>query len=252
MISQVKNKLTILQFENLNRFPELFNFSTTRLGGRSTGNYNSLNLGFNSGDLSENVISNRTILCADLDIKYNCLIFPKQTHTATVKTINTEFWDMEDAQQKHYLNESDAVITNLKGVCIAIKTADCVPILLYDPQRKIIAAIHAGWRGTVQKIVEKTIQKMMTQFGSVPSDLFAGIGPSISPDVYEVGEEVWQRFDPELCLPTNPVNAEKRLIDLWSANYQQLITEGVPPDQIEIAGICTFSDPDHFLSARRD
>jgi YfiH family protein len=252
MISVVKNKLTILQFENLNSFPGLFNFSTTRLGGRSTANYSSLNLGFNSGDLSENVIRNRTILCADLDIKYSCLIFPKQTHTATVKTIHTGFFDLEDAGQKHYLNNTDAVITSLKDVCVSIKTADCVPLLLYDPKQQVIAAIHAGWRGTMQMIVIRTIEKMMEEFATVPSDLFAGIGPSISPDVYEVGEEVWRRFDPEFYLQTNPVNVEKRLLDLRNANNQQLITAGVPPDQIEIAGICTFSDPDHFFSARRD
>jgi YfiH family protein len=252
MIAVVKNKLTILQFENLNRFPELFNFSTTRLGGVSSGNYSSLNLGFNSGDHKKNVIANRNTLCAALEINAERLIFPKQTHTATIKAINTGFFDLTDAGQKRYLNNTDAVITSLKGVCVAIKTADCVPLLLYDPKQRVIAAIHAGWRGTMQMIVLKTIEKMMEEFATVPSDLFAGIGPSISPDVYEVGEEVWRRFDPECYLPTNPVNAEKRLIDLWNANYQQLFTAGIPLDQIEVARICTFSDTDHFFSARRD
>ena len=93
---------------------------------------------------------------------------------------------------------------------------------------------------------------MMEEFGTDPSDLIAGIGPSISPDVYEVGEEVWRQFDPKFYLASNPDKVDKRLLDLWSANYQQLIKAGVPEEQIEVARICTFSDPDRFFSARRD
>ena len=252
MISVVKNKLSILQFNHLNKFPELNHFSTTRVGGSSTGNYDSLNMGFNSGDLAGNVIANRNILCAALEINPDRLIFPKQTHTATVKTIASSFFDLEKEAQKHFLNETDAVITNLKCVCVAIKTADCVPVLLYDPKRKVVAAVHAGWRGTVQDIVIKTIHKMMEEFGTDPSDLIAGIGPSISPDVYEVGEEVWKQFSPEFYLASNPGKADKRLLDLWRANYHQLIVAGVPENQIEVARTCTFSDSDQFFSARRD
>ena len=252
MISVVKNKLPILQFEHLNKFPELIHFSTSRVGGSSTGNYYSLNMGFNSGDLAWTVITNRNILCAALEINPERLIFPKQTHTAIVKTIASSFFDLGKEAQKHFLNETDAVITNLKGVCVAIKTADCVPVLLYDPKRKVVAAVHAGWRGTVQNIVLVTINKMMAEFGSDPSDLFAGIGPSISPEVYEVGEEVWNQFEPEFFLSVNPDKADKKLLDLWSANYQQLIKTGVPQEQIEVARTCTFSDSDQFFSARRD
>jgi YfiH family protein len=252
MISVAVNKLSLLQFANLSEFPGLLHFSTTRMGGCSTDNYNSLNLGFNSGDLPVNVSENRVKLCLALGINPDKLVFPKQTHTATVKTINADFFDLDIEAGKYFLNETDAVITNLRGVCIAIKTADCVPVLLFDRKQQVVAAVHAGWRGTVQSIVSKAIYKMVEDFGSVPCDLFAGIGPSISPDVYEVGEEVWNKFSPEFYLPTNPAKADKRLLDLWSANFQQLIKAGVPPDQIEVARICTFSDSDLFFSARRD
>lgn len=252
MISVVKNKLPILHFSNLNKFSELFHFSTTRVGGSSTGNYHALNMGFNSGDLAGNVIANRNTLCAALEINPDRLIFPKQTHTASCKTITAEFFNLDKEEKKHFLNETDAVITNLKGVCVAIKTADCVPVLLYDPKRKVVAAVHAGWRGTVQNIVIMTIQKMMKDFGTNPSDLIAGIGPSISPEVYEVGEEVWKQFEPHFCLPTNPPKPDKRLLDLWKANLYQLIISGVPPEHVEVARICTLSDPDRFFSARRD
>lgn len=252
MISVVKNKLPVLQFANLCKFPELFHFSTTRVGGCSTNNYSSLNLGFNSGDLRENVIGNRIRLCAALPISPDRLVFPKQTHTANVKTVTAGFFDLATEAQKHFLDETDAVITNLQGVCVAVKTADCVPVLLFDSKRKVVAAVHAGWRGTIQGILSVTIHKMIKEFGTDPSDLIAGIGPSISPEVYEVGEEVWKQFSPEFYLASNPDKADKKLLDLWSANNQQLIDVGVPANQIEVARTCTFSDPDRFFSARRD
>ena len=252
MISVAKKELSVLQFANLNRFSGLFHFSTIRIGGSSTGNYRSLNLGFNSGDLPVNVIANRNALCAALDIDTDRLIFPKQTHTSAVRTITSGFFGLDNEGQKYFLNETDAVITNLKGVCVAIKTADCVPILLFDPVRQVVAAVHAGWRGTVQDIVVKAIHKMAEEFGTKPCDLFAGIAPSISPEVYEVGEEVWKQFSSEFYSPANPANPNKRLLDLWSTNYDQLIVAGIPANQIEVARTCTFSDPGRFFSARRD
>jgi len=252
MIYVVNNKLPVFQFANLDLFPELFHFSTTRVGGCSTNKYSSLNLGFNSGDVQEKVIENRIRLSGALEINPDRLFFPKQTHTATVKTITKDFLYWGKEAQKHFLNETDAVITNLQGVCVAVKTADCVPVLLFDPKRKVVAAVHAGWRGTVQNIVFVAIQKMIREFGTDPSDVIAGIGPSISPEVYEVGKEVWTQFDPEFYLPTDSDKPDKRLLDLWSANFQQLIKAGVPAEQIEVARTCTFSDLDRFFSARRD
>jgi polyphenol oxidase len=252
MISISKNKLSVLQFDNLSRFAELFHFTTTRGGGCSTNNYSSLNLGFNSGDLSPNVIKNRTILCDALEINLGCLIFPKQTHTATVKAITAGFFDLDKEGQIHFLNETDAVITDINNVCVAIKTADCVPVLLFDSRRNVVAAVHAGWRGTVQDIVLKTILEMTKEYGTEPSDIFAGIGPSISPEVYEVGEEVWKQFTPEFYSQMDKTKPGKRLLNLWSANFQQLIASGVPAGQVEISNICTFSEPDLFFSARRD
>jgi len=252
MISVTIKGLSLLQFDNLNRFPEILHFSTTRSGGSSEANYSSLNLGLNSGDSPDQVISNRETLCRALEIDSEKFIFPKQTHTANVKVITEIFLLAGLPERKHYLLDTDAVITALPGICIAVKTADCVPVLLYDPERKVIAAIHAGWRGTAQNIINKTIQKMAEEFGSNPADLIAGIGPSISPEVYEVGEDVYSRFDPAFCRETDPVIKEKKLLNLWEANRQQLLRAGVPSGQIELARICTLSDQERFFSARRD
>ena len=252
MISVAIKSLSLLQFNNLSNYPELLHFSTIRTGGKSTANYSSLNLGLNSGDARENVIANRNILSKALNISTDRLIFPKQTHSATVKIITDEFFGACEKAQKQYLHETDALITNLRGVCISVKTADCVPVLLYDPRRKVVAAIHAGWRGTAQTIVLKTIHRLAVEFGSDPTDLIAGIGPSISPDVYEVREDVHSQFDPEFYQDTNPVRSDKRVLNLWKANQHQLIDGGVSSEKIEIAQLCTWSDSDRFFSARRD
>ena len=252
MISVALNGLLVLQFSNLTRYSALLHFSSTRGGGSSTGNYTSLNLGLNSGDERGSVLLNRNHLCSALGIGDDRILFPKQTHTATVKVISDSFLSASLEDQKKYLFETDALITGLSGICVAVKTADCVPVLLFDPTQKVVAAIHAGWRGTAQGIVSETIRIMVEEFGSNPSELVAGIGPSISPEVYEVGEDVHSQFDPAFYSNTNPIKADKRLLDLWKANRDQLIKAGVPPDQIEIAGICTLSDPARFYSARRD
>lgn len=252
MITIYKSELPILQFANLAGFSELTHFSTTRIGGCSEGNYFSLNLGFNSGDNPRNVKANLLTLCEALKITLNQLVLPNQTHSSTVKTITSDYVSAGTSERKRFLNETDAVITNLQGVCIAIKTADCIPILFFDQKLKVVAAVHAGWRGTAQSIVLKTINKMAEDFGSEASGLFVGIGPSISQAFYEVGEEVWGQFSPEFYHETNPGKADKRLLDLWSANLDQLIAAGIPENQIESAKICTWSDRDQFFSARRD
>lgn len=243
------NDLPLFQFRNLAEFPDLFNFSTTRQGGVSSGNYQSLNLGFNSGDHPDEVFQNREILSRSLNIPSAKLVFPKQVHSANIRFLQDNFLKLSDEGRKEIMKETDALITDVKGVCIAVKTADCVPVLLYDCNKKVIAAIHAGWRGTVQNITALTIQKMVKE-GSDPGDIIAGIGPSISPSVYEVGKEVWEQFSPEFYHQNGYDN--KRLLNLWKANFSQLIQSGVRFENIEIAEMCTYSDSSLFFSARRD
>jgi polyphenol oxidase len=252
MIATIKNGIRLLQFSNLSRFTDLVHFTTTREGGISIDKYDSFNLGFNSGDDSNNVSQNRTLLCNILDIKPDHFIFPKQTHSATIKIIGNDYFDNGEHQKKNFLAATDAVITNLKGICIGIKTADCVPILLFDQKRKVIAAIHAGWRGTVQNIASLAVKRMISEFNSDPADIIAGIGPSIGPEVYEVGKEVWTQFDQQYIQPNGSHTGDKRLLDLWKANQDQLIGAGIPSNQIELAGLCTYLNPGTFFSARRD
>lgn len=190
---------------------------------------------------------NRERLAAALGISFGQLVFPRQTHTSCV----AEICGLPEEE----LEETDALVTNQPGICLCVQTADCVPILLFDPKQKVVAAIHAGWRGTVKKITAETVQKMVNSFLSHPKDIVAVVGPSIGPEVYEVGEEVV-----EAVWKTVP-NAEKTLqknssgrfhFNLWEANRQILLHCGLLPENVQVSGECTFQLDKKYYSARRD
>lgn len=149
--------------------------------------------------------------------------------------------------------EADAVITSQPGQWIGVRTADCVPVLLYDPQRKVVAAIHAGWRGTVKHIVRLTIEKMIAEFECQPDGMYAMIGPSISPEAFEVGDEVVQAFreaDRSECIIAHPYG--KAHIDLWQSNVMDMMEAGLALDHIDCTPICTYQNTDALYSARRE
>jgi YfiH family protein len=177
------------------------------------------------------------------------IVFPDQQHTGTVLHVG------EQGAHKNY-PKCDALLTHHKKIPIGVVTADCVPILIEDRKKNVVAAIHAGWRGTVQCIVENTIRQMKVEFDSDPLDIFAGIGPSISPEVYEVGEDVYttflqKGFDNQLIFRESQVTG-KYFLDLWKANQMQLLKNDVPESNVEISKICTFTQNETMYSARRD
>lgn len=245
----------LLQFESLNIYDSLLHFSTTINGGVSTGEYASFNLGMYSGDNLENVAENQNRLASMLHVASENLIFPYQTHGDSVCVIDKEFISKDKDQQLQLLNGVDALITNQIGVCIGVGTADCVPILIFDPKNNVLAAIHAGWRGTVAKLASKVVEIMKNKFNSKPSDLIVGIAPSISPDHFEVGDEVVDEFVHAGFLIDDigyyNFETSKFHIDLWFANELLLSQSGVRFDNIEVAGLCTYTHHDQFFSARR-
>jgi YfiH family protein len=136
-----------------------------------------------------------------------------------------------------------------------VQTADCVPILLYDPLSNAIAAVHAGWRGTVQKIAAVTVRKMVVEYGVSATNILAAIGPSISPAVYEVGGEVTEAVLSSIPNAENAILLKpsgKHHVDLWEANRQVLIESGLLPENIEIVGECSFSQNEKYFSARKE
>ena len=171
-----------------------------------------------------------------IGLRLEDLPLPPQTHSDHV------LWMHEAGRPE----DTDAVITDRPGLCVCVKTADCIPVLLYDLRQRIVAAAHAGWRGTVARIVQKTIAQM----GSNPSDLHAIIGPGISQAAFEVGDEVYEAFrDAGFPMERIAVREAKWHIDLWDAN-RWLLEEGA--SDIQIAGLCTMQVSNGFYSARRD
>lgn len=172
------------------------------------------------------------------------IVLPVQTHSCNVAVVRGSLMDYPD---------TDALVTDKAGVMIGIRTADCVPVLLYDDVRHVVAAVHAGWRGTVGGITHRAVDVMVSEFGCHPVDIHAIIGPSISPEVFEVGDEVVEQFM-LAGFPDDIVlhNYSKPHIDLWRANQWLLTEAGVPAEQIEVAGLCTYTNTNRFFSARRE
>ncbi len=245
--------MTFIHYPILSCFPELLHFCTTRYGGDSSGNYSTFNISPFSGDNAENQQINLGLLATELRISVQQIHFPYQTHSDNVKIINSDFLQLSDLKKSAYLDGVDALITNLPQVCIGVTTADCVPVLIYDKEQKVVAAVHAGWRGTCSRIVEKTFELMKVSYGTNPENVFASIGVSISPEVYNVGEELITEFEKADFPVTEIFNRldNQLYLDLWNANKWLLMQMGVPENQIEIAKICSFTNSNNYFSARK-
>ncbi|MDR1556159.1 MAG: peptidoglycan editing factor PgeF [Tannerellaceae bacterium] len=247
MMKTPDNKhLPILQFSVLKEYSKIVHFMTTRHGGVSRGKYASLNLSEYCGDDPAAVRQNREKLCTALGISPADLYVPHQVHGDRVSLYEASARPAEDA---------DALITGEQGICIAVSTADCVSVLLYAPDKEMVAAIHAGWRGTLSYIVAKTLRRMVDELACDPRRMRAGIGPSIGADVFETGEEVYDAFaaagmDMRAISKRNKTTG-KALIDLKEANRRQLLDSGLTEAHIEVSDVCTYTRPDDFFSARR-
>ena len=245
MKEQLTSHKQMLEYGILKPYSNIFGFSTTRHGGCGEGAYATFNCTHYCEDNPEHVKANLETLSLLLPERPRVIVIPRQTHTANVQVI-------KDVPTPEELQDVDAVVTQLKDFCLCVSTADCVPVLLYDKEKEVIAAVHAGWRGTVGRIVEKTIEVMKSHYGSEGKDLVACIGPSISLESFEVGDEVYAAFE-EVGFDMTRIarRYEKWHLDLWEANRVQLLANGVLPEHIEVAGICTFQCYEDFFSARR-
>lgn len=219
-------------------------FSTTRQGGCSTGNYAAFNINGYCGDDEVHIAANKVALCGLLGIDSNRLVMPHQVHDCVVRRI--------DGPQQGVIEGVDAVMTDVPQLCIGVSTADCIPVLLYDSTHRAISAVHAGWRGTVLRIVQKAVEAMCDAYGTAPADLQAVIGPGISLDSFEVGDEVYNQFL-SAGFDMQPISRRdaKWHIDLPMCNRLQLMEAGIPADHIQMTNICTYQQYDRYFSARR-
>ena len=213
---------------------------STRNGGVSKGYFSSLNTGRSTTDDKNDVEENRKLFFADLGLDELDAALSYQVH-------GCEILKVENACRE---NGYDALITNKRNLTLIVCIADCTPILVHDPIKNVIAAIHAGWRGTVSEIVLKTIHKMKSEYFSNPTDCKMYIGPCIGFDHFEVGIEVAAHFHGNLKR-TGTYN-DKYFVDLKSAIKNQGLLAGIPENNIEVSELCTFCEENLFFSHRRD
>lgn len=232
--------------------PDTTAFSTTRHGGHSTGNYAELNINRYCGDNPENIEKNLEDLCRELGVDKERVIMPHQTHGTEVMQIGADFLSLSATVKGMILEGVDALITDVKDVCIGVSTADCIPILIYDYAHHAAAAVHAGWRGTVKRIACKAVKMMEVSFGSRPEDLTAVIGPGISIDAFEVGDEVYAEFEAAgFNMADISRKEDKWHIDLPECNRRQLAAMGLREDNINVSGVCTYNNSNDYFSARK-
>lgn len=252
MICQ-KNNLKYIAFQNLENTNMVKHCITTRLGGVSTGVYAELNMSFTRGEEKEKVLQNYDIVCDALDFDKNSFVLCHQTHTTNIRVVTENDRGMGVTKQS-VIKDTDGLITNISGIQLTVFSADCTPILLLDPVNKAVGAIHAGWRGTVNSIAQKAIEKMTENYGTNSKDIIAGIGPSIGQCCFQVDEPVVKEFRQKLYFANdviiNDTVPERYKIDLWETNKRILINCGVPEKNIELSNICTMCHTDLFYSHR--
>ena len=223
----------------------------TRRGGVSPQPWSSLNVGATVGDDLSRVARNRELTFRAFDRPLESLYDVWQVHSRKVVSTKAP----RNPDQPHI--QADAILTDRPGVTLFMRFADCVPIFLYDPIRGVVGLVHAGWQGTVKKIVYYAIQAMMGDYGCRPEDILSGIGPSIGPHHYEVGPEValqvQQAFGQDasgLLISRNGDQTPRMQFDLWSANQLALEQAGIR--NIEIAQICTACCTEDWYSHRAE
>jgi YfiH family protein len=238
--------LPIYQFEMWNSAPFCHGVFT-RHGGVSHGPWDSLNVGGTVGDEVENVAENhrRLYTSLGLDPARACSVW--QVHGADTVIATTP------PQNRRWLNRADGMVTNQRGLPLMMRFADCVPILFYDPVQTVVGIAHAGWRGTLNGAQVSVVETMQQAFGCRPQDIQAGIGPSIGPEAYQVGEEVVAEVQHVLGTTEGIISRAEdgsAYFDLWEANRRILANAGL--EQIEVAGISTAQRTDDFFSHRAE
>jgi YfiH family protein len=268
-----KSKLQLLHSEKLAKLPWLIHAFSTRHGGVSRPYGGSaLNLGFTKQDTPADVERNRALFMKELDVAN------ASTVLITLRQIHSDLIHRVESQPEHSLS-GDGLITDTPGLLLAILTADCLPVIVADKKNRAVGVFHAGWRGTVKRIVEKGVGEMQRYFGSDPSNMIAVIGPSVQSCCYQVGEEVRQKFEAQFSYATelfrevkesDPVREKYPMLfltarapghselpvniflDLVEANRRQLIDAGVPAKSIDTSSPCTACHTDLLFSHRAE
>lgn len=221
---------------------------TTRMGGVSEGYCSTMNISTTRGDAPEAVEENRKRLARALRVKVEDFTYTHQTHTTNVAVVR------EEDRGKRFM-ETDGMVTNVPGICLVTFYADCVPLYFVDPVHKAIGLSHSGWRGTVGRMGQVTLEKMKEVYGTRPEDIYAAIGPSICQDCYEVSGDVIEEFQKSFKKSVCPQLFYKKengkyQLNLWRANQLVLTEAGVAEQKIAVTNLCTHCNPEILFSHR--
>ena len=221
---------------------------TTRMGGVSEGYCSTMNISTTRGDAPEAVEENRKRLARALGVKVEDFTYTHQTHTTNVAVVR------EEDRGKRFM-ETDGMVTNVPGICLVTFYADCVPLYFVDPVHKAIGLSHSGWRGTVGRMGQVTLEKMKEVYGTRPEDIYAAIGPSICQDCYEVSGDVIEEFQKSFKKSVCPQLFYKKengkyQLNLWRANQLVLTEAGVAEPKIAVTNLCTHCNPEILFSHR--
>lgn len=218
--------------------------------------YDELNVGLHVGDDPQAVIENRRRVAHALGVELSSFVIPQQVHGGEVQLVTSADRGRGALSSEDAIPGVDALITREAGIVLAVMLADCVPVVVFDPLTPAVGVAHAGWAGTVRHVARNTVDAMRREFGSEPGTLLAGVGPSIGPDSYEVGNAVAERAQAEFP-GAGTVRSQgdgnengKFLLDLWGCNIADLLDAGLPRERIEVAGLDTFQMPERFFSHR--
>lgn len=261
-----KEGVTFLTFPLLSKYSNFTHAFSTRLGGVSSGIYDSMNLSFTRGDDNDLVKENFRRFTHALGVDYDSIVMSDQTHTTNIRRIDLNDKGNGLTRAKNFF-DTDALITNEPGLTLFTSFADCVPLYFIDPVNKAIGLAHSGWRGTVGRIGAKTIARMQEEFGSNPSQIICAIGPSICADCYEISEDVASEFSKEFGSDSQSIvfsqsdyykkhsidkeaTDGKYQLDLWQANRTILLQAGIREDNLTVTDICTCCNPDFLYSHR--
>ena len=276
-----KTKLEVVRAPAWSELPWLLHGFSTRTGGKTSvyrpdQRAGELNLGFTASDTRETVLANRRLFVGAVAGEAKslpALVTLKQIHSSIIQVVGKA----DAGEEARY--EADGMMTNERGILLGIQTADCIPVLIADRKQRAVAAFHAGWRGTLKRIVEHGVGRMRLEFGSRPEDLVAAIGPGIAQCCYAVGEEVQSEFESQFAyavelfsevFDSDPVREKYPMLfltarapghtnlgpslhlDLVEANRRQLLDAGLSAEDIFVQGDCTSCRTDRYFSHRAD
>ena len=253
IVEQTRAGVTFYSADGIDAAGGVAHGFSTRLGGVSEGMWASLNLGVSRGDDPDHVRENYRRFFAAIGGSGGRLAMTNQVHGAAVRTVTTADVHTGPCGKAGY--EADGLMTDLPGVALVVYAADCIPILFYDPVRRCVAAVHAGWRGTAAGIATAAVDRMKNVYGSRPSDILAAIGPGICPDCFETHEDVPNAMTAALgtgVLHHIKIKENgKFAVDLKAINVMRLEHAGLDPEHIAVSSLCTSCHPDKFWSHRK-